>query len=56
MKLLENILVPIDVNINSTDQINDTIYLAKDYKSESILMFVISDTQLSDKLKPLVIN
>lgn len=56
MKLLEKILVPIDVNTDSTEQINVTIKLANAYKSEIILMSVVGDTELSDNIKDIVVK
>lgn len=51
MKLLENILVPIDINTDSEEQINVAIQLANVYKSEIILMYVISEMELSGNIK-----
>lgn len=56
MKLLEKILVPIDVNTDSTEQINAAIKLANAYKSEIILMYVINDTELNDNIKDIVVK
>lgn len=56
MKLLEKILVPIDVNTDSTEQINGTIKLANAYKSEIILMSVVGDTELHDNIKDIVVK
>ncbi|MCU0412911.1 MAG: universal stress protein [Ignavibacteriaceae bacterium] len=56
MKLLEKILVPIDVNTDSTEQINATIKLANAYKSEIILMSVVGDTELNDNIKDIVVK
>jgi nucleotide-binding universal stress UspA family protein len=56
MKLLEKILVPIDVNTDSEEQINATIKLANAYKSEIILMYVAPDYELKDEIKDIVIK
>ena len=56
MKLLEKILVPIDVNTDSTEQINAAIKLANAYKSEIIPMYVINDTELNDNIKDIVVK
>jgi nucleotide-binding universal stress UspA family protein len=54
MKLLEKILVPIDVNTDSTEQINATIKLANAYKSEIILISVVGDMELNKDIKVIV--
>ncbi|MBU1013261.1 MAG: universal stress protein [Bacteroidetes bacterium] len=56
MKLLEKILVPIDVNTDSIEQINATIKLANAYKSEITLMCVVGDTELKDNIKDIVVK
>lgn len=56
MKLLEKILVPIDVNTDADEQINATIKLANAYKSEIILMYVIPDYELKDEIKNIVLK
>jgi nucleotide-binding universal stress UspA family protein len=56
MKLLEKILVPVDVNSVSDEQINATIKLANAYKSEIILMYVAPDYELKDEIKDIVIK
>lgn len=56
MKLLEKILVPIDVNTDSKEQINTTIELAKAYNSEIILICVVPDYELKDEIKDIVIK
>jgi universal stress protein E len=56
MKLLEKILVPIDVNTDSTELINATIKLADAYHSEIILMYVIDDRELTDSIKEIVLK
>jgi len=54
MKLLEKILVPIDVNTDSREQISATIKLANAYNSEIILMYVVPDYDLKDQIKDIV--
>ena len=54
MKLLEKILVPIDVSSYSKAQINATIKMASAYRSEVILLSVIPDEELKDNIKSLV--
>ena len=56
MKLLEKILVPVDVNADSSEQINATILMANAYKSEIILMYVVGDVELNDTIKDLVVK
>jgi nucleotide-binding universal stress UspA family protein len=56
MKLLEKILVPIDVNTDSKEQISVTIKLANAYKSEILLMYVVPDEALKDEIKDIVIK
>ncbi len=54
MKLLEKILVPIDVNAHSKEQISVAIKLAKAYNSEIILMCVVPDFELKEEIKNIV--
>lgn len=56
MKLLEKILVPIDVNTDSAEQILATIKLANAYNSEIALMYVVGDTELNDNLNEIVVK
>jgi nucleotide-binding universal stress UspA family protein len=56
MKLLEKILVPIDVNTDSKEQISATIKLANAYKSEILLMYVAPDYELKDEIKEIVLK
>lgn len=56
MKLLEKILVPIDVNTDPKKQINATIKLANAYKSEIILIYVAPDYELKDDIKDIVVK
>jgi universal stress protein E len=54
MRLLEKILVPVNVNTNSEEQINTTIKIAGEYKSEVILLSVIPDENLNSEIKDFV--
>jgi universal stress protein E len=56
MKLLEKILVPVDVNTDAKEQINATIKLANAYKSEIMLLYVAPDNELKDAIKEIVIK
>ncbi|MDP3453756.1 MAG: hypothetical protein Q8R90_12475, partial [Bacteroidales bacterium] len=56
MKLLEKILVPVDVNTGSEEQINATIRLANVYNSEILLMYVAPDKELNEEIKNIVLK
>lgn len=56
MKLLERILVPIDINVDSKEQLNTAIEMAQSYNSEIIIMSVITDEVLPDSVKGIVKN
>lgn len=56
MKLLEKILVPIDVNTDSKEQLNTAIKIAKSYNSEIIVMYVLFEEAVHDEIKEIVIN
>ena len=56
MKLLEKILVPIDVNTDSKEHINTAIELAKTYNSEIIVMYVLPTDVLNESVKDIVIR
>lgn len=56
MKLLEKILVPIDVNIDYKEQLNTAIKIAWSYNSEIIVMYVLSEEIVHNDIKELVIN
>jgi len=56
MKLLEKILVPIDVNIDYKEQLNTAINIALSYNSEIIVMYVLSEEIVHNDIKELVIN
>ena len=54
MKLLEKILVPIDVTIDSAEQIAAAMQMARLYRSEIILMYVVPEEELHDDIKKMV--
>jgi len=54
MKLLEKILVPVDVNTDSREQINAAKKVAFKYKSVIILLYVVPDDDLKDETKGLI--
>lgn len=54
MKQFKKILVPIDVNIDSKEQIKAAIKLAHEYTSEIILMSVVGDIELPDAIRTIV--
>jgi nucleotide-binding universal stress UspA family protein len=56
MKLLEKILVPIDVNINSTKQIDAAVKIAKAYNSAITLLYVVPDSDLNANLKQILLR
>jgi len=56
MKLLEKILVPIDVNIDYKQQLNSAIKIAQSYNSEIIVMYVLSEEIVHNDIKEIVIN
>ena len=56
MKLLEKILVPIDVNIDFKEQLNTAIKIARPYNSEIIVMYVLSEEIVHNDIKEIVIN
>lgn len=56
MKLLEKILVPVDVSKNFDNQVNAAIEIAKEFHSAIGLMYVLPDTVLHDDIKTLVLN
>lgn len=56
MKLLEKILVPIDVNIDNKEQLNTAINIARSYNSEIIVMYVLSEEIVHNDIKEIVIN
>ena len=56
MKLIEKILLPVDVSADNADQISAAIKLADAYNSEIILMYVVPDDDLQDTLKSIVLK
>jgi len=56
MKLLEKILVPIDINIDYKEQLNTAIKIARSYNSEIIVMYVLSEEIVHNDIKEIVIN
>ncbi len=56
MKLLEKILMPIDVNIDFKEQLNTAIKIARSYNSEIIVMYVLSEEIVHNDIKEIVIN
>lgn len=54
METLERILVPIDVNTDSKEQLNSVIQLAKAYKSGIVLMHIIPDLELKEHIQTIV--
>jgi universal stress protein E len=56
MKLLEKILIPIDVNTDTKELMNATIKLANSYQSEIMLLYVVPDNELKDPIKDIVIK
>jgi nucleotide-binding universal stress UspA family protein len=56
MKLLEKILVPVDINVNSNAQLKTAIKIARSYHSEIILLYVVPEEALHDEIKEIVMN
>ncbi|QFZ54756.1 hypothetical protein FEZ18_08075 [Oceanihabitans sp. IOP_32] len=56
MKLLEKILVPIDVNMDSKEQLNTAIKIARLGNSEIIIMHVLPEDGVNEAIKDIVIN
>lgn len=56
MKLLENVLVPIDINTNSQKQIDSAIKIASAYKSKITLLYVVPDTELKESIKQILLK
>lgn len=54
MKLLEKILVPIDINAEYNEQLNVASKIAKLYHSELIIMYVLSEKVLQDDTMKMV--
>ena len=56
MKLLEKILFPIDVNIDTTEQLNTAMKIAKLCDSKIFIMYVIPDEGMEHSIKQAVFN
>jgi nucleotide-binding universal stress UspA family protein len=56
MKQLEKILVPVDVNIDSKEQLNTAIEIARSYNSEIIIMYVLAQEVMHDDLKEILLS
>lgn len=56
MKLLEKILLPIDVNTDSEEQLNVAIELSRTFNSEIIIIYVLSEEALHEDIKEIVIQ
>lgn len=56
MKLLEKILVPVDINSDYEEQINVAIELADSFNSEVMLTYVLSVEKLHSDIKKIVIE
>jgi nucleotide-binding universal stress UspA family protein len=56
MKLLEKILVPVDVNVKSNAQLKTAIKIARSFNSEIIIMYVVPEEVLHDEIRELVMK
>jgi len=56
MKQLEKILVPIDVNSDSKEQLNTAIEIARTYKSEIIILYVLSEDVIQNNIHKILIQ
>ena len=56
MKLLEKILMPVDVNKNYTEQLASAIKIAKEFNSEIWLVYVLPNTELHPDINSLLTN
>ncbi|MCF6297779.1 MAG: universal stress protein [Flavobacteriaceae bacterium] len=56
MKLLEKILMPIDVNTDYKEQLNTAIKIARSYNSEIIVIYVLSEEIVHNDIKEIVTN
>lgn len=56
MKQLEKILVPIDVNADSKDQLNAALEIARTYNSELIVMYVLSEDVIHNNIKEILMH
>jgi nucleotide-binding universal stress UspA family protein len=56
MKLLEKILLPIDISTDFGEQLNVAIELSRTFNSEIIIIYVLSEEGLHDNIKEFVIQ
>jgi universal stress protein E len=56
MRQIEKILVPIDINTDSKEQISIAIKLANAFKSEILLLYVAPDQELKNEIKEIVLQ
>lgn len=56
MKLVEKILLPVDVNRNCIEQLHSAIHLAKEFNSEVTVLYVIPESELHPEIKELLIK
>jgi nucleotide-binding universal stress UspA family protein len=56
MKQLEKILLPIDVNVDSNEQLNTAIEIARSYKSEIIIMYVLSEDAIHNNIQEILMH
>lgn len=56
MKLLEKILVPIDINTDYREHLTKAMKIAQSYNSEIIMIYVIPEEELHDDIKDIVIK
>ena len=56
MKLLEKILLPVDVNKNNEEQIELAIKLSKEFNSEILVMYVLPDEDIHPEINSLLNN
>ncbi len=54
MKLLEKIVLPVDVNNDYTAQLDSTIRLAKEFNSEVVLMYVLPESEVHPEIEKLL--
>jgi nucleotide-binding universal stress UspA family protein len=56
MKQLEKILLPIDVNTDSKEQVNVAIDIARSYKSEIIIIYVLSENVIHNNIEEILMH
>lgn len=54
MKLLEKILMPVDVNSKNTEQLSLAIKIAKEYNSEIMVIYVLPDADVHPEIEKLL--